>query len=81
MGLDLKLLPFYSNRAGGMEFSHAVLTCGRDYDLFNAIQAIEKLRGRDVSPDFQSYVSRADDRDSHYGITIDTPYGEPLSVS
>lgn len=39
MGLDLKLLPFYSNRAGGMEFSHAVLTCGRDYDLFNAMRA------------------------------------------
>ena len=78
MGLDLSLLPFDADHEG-LAFSHTVLDCERRRVLFDQILAIEKAHGRDVPERFTSYLSRDDKyEDTHYGVTKDTPYGEPL---
>lgn len=78
MGLDLKLLPFDGDHHD-LSFSHTVLTCDRNYDLFDQIQALEETRGRLVPTGFSSYVSRDEKyEESHYGETKETPYGQPL---
>lgn len=69
MGLDLILLPFDHN-----SFSHTVLSCQRNYQLFDWIQTLPAL---EVESGFQSYVSRDDKyEDTHYGETLETPYGD-----
>lgn len=75
MGLDLLLLPFDADFSD-LSFSHTILNCERRRDLFDAIQ--QTLRETPVPEHFRSYVSQADGRDSHYGITTETPYGESL---
>lgn len=75
MGLDLTLLPFDGDH-GDFCFSHTLLDCGRRRDLFDAI--METLHEVPVPDGFQSYMSRDGDRDSHYGVTTTTPYGQPL---
>ena len=77
MGLDLTLLPFYSN-SPTCDIAHTIIQCGRSSGLFDAIMALEEHRGRDVPATFTTYLSREEDQDTHYGLTIDTPYGEPL---
>lgn len=78
MGLELRLLPFDADQ-GDFAFSHTVLSCERHYGLFDPIQEIEKQRGRKVVDGFTSFVSRDDKyEETHYGKTIETPYGDPL---
>jgi len=73
MGLDLTLLPYWSETA---HFSHCVLELGRRSGLFERIQEIEAKFGKEVSEGFDSYLSRDDTyEESHYGITIKDPYG------
>lgn len=72
MGLDLYLLPFDE----GSVFSHTLLSCERRRDLFEVIMG--RLSETPVPDTFYTYLSREDDQDSHYGITTETPYGEPL---
>jgi hypothetical protein len=74
MGLDLRLLPV-DFHAGTWGFSHTVLDCERDYELFDA------LRGVDVIPvpaKFSTFSGRSAEGDPCYGDTQETPYGEPL---
>jgi hypothetical protein len=75
MGLDLSLLPFDCDHED-FAFSHTMLDCDRDDELFDALQALPSLR---VIPNFTSFRCRDDDGDSHYGPTTVTPYGEPLT--
>ena len=78
MGLDLTLLPFYSEDME-IPFSHDVIQLSRNYELFDIINAVEKQFGRDVPENFTSYVSRDDKyEDIHYGITATTSYGDSL---
>ncbi len=78
MGLDLYLLPFDCDH-NSIHFSHTILNCDKIYDLFDEIQEIEKKQGFDIPSDFTSYLCRDDKyEESHYGKTLDTPYGDPL---
>ncbi|MCP4102000.1 MAG: hypothetical protein GY750_11305 [Lentisphaerae bacterium] len=71
MGLDLTLLPMRDSN----DFSHEVLRV-TDWDKLEAIQS---LRQMEIDDGFNSYVSRDDAyEDTHYGETIETPYGERL---
>lgn len=75
MGLDLTLLPFYGD---GKEsnFAHTVLPLYRDGGSFEKMM---DLQATDVDSGFCSYLSRNDDyEESHYGETLETPYGERL---
>lgn len=74
MGLDLALLPFDCDYEY-FAFSHTVLDCGRDGELFEAIQM---LPTHPVMANFTSYLCRDGDGETHYGLTVVTPYGEPL---
>jgi hypothetical protein len=76
MGIDLTLLPFYSETA---EFSHTVLNLGRHYKLHEKINELNML---DVSEEFTSYVSRDDQwEDTHYGLTLKDPYGNRVKYT
>lgn len=78
MGVDLRLLPFDCGMSGN-EYSHTILSCERDYTLFDEIQLIEKQRARVVPPSFSTFVSRDGAyEEPHYGNTQETPYGDPL---
>lgn len=72
MGVDLSLLPF-----DNANFSHTVLDCERRRALF---EEIADLPATPVPQPFYTFRSRADHRDSHYGDTQETPYGEPLTA-
>lgn len=75
MGVDLRLLPFDCDQ-GDFAFSHTILELGRDYDLHNEIR---KLRKMPVPQTFTSFSGRAEGyEDTCYGVTNETPYGEPL---
>lgn len=75
MGLDLSLLP-YDCDMESLTFSHTVLQVERDYELYEKIQ---KLPSEKVDKSFSSYLSRDDKyEESHYGETIENPYGEPV---
>ena len=79
MGLDLKMLPFDTNVSHPEQYSHTVLTCARDNEMFERVMAQEKDFGLLVPHGFSSYVSRDDKyEESHYGLTVITPYGESL---
>jgi hypothetical protein len=79
MGLDLRLLPFEGELGQDSAFSHSVLSCSRNYDVFDAVQDIEKSKGRLVPRYFSTFLCRDDKyEESHYGNTQDTPYGERL---
>ncbi len=53
MGLDLVLLPF-----DGREYSHTVLDCERNNELFQEILELQKKKGRDVPEYFGTYLCR-----------------------
>ena len=78
MGMDLQILPLYNQRC---DFSHDLLGFHRDYDIFNEIEEIEKELGIEISDEgINTYVSRNEEEyeDSHYGKTLNTPYGNKL---
>ena len=79
MGLDLNLLPMYlGGQNDACNFSHSVIECKRDSDLFDEILKAEKDHGKLVPEGFVSYLSRADGKEPHYGETDQSPYGEKL---
>ena len=73
MSLELSLLPMIDHDS----FSHEVLTV-RDWDLMDKIRKLPQL---DIPDHFNSYLSREGDLDTHYGRTIETPYGERLTYT
>ena len=75
MGLDLTFLPFYG---GNADFAHTALDCVREADLFDAVDAIAKEKGRDVPDVFESPVSRHKGKPTHYGPTTKDAYGDPM---
>ena len=80
MGLDLNILPQYSQSA---DFSHDIISFSREGRLFELIRYAEKVYGIDVQIDkFTSYLGDPDpeDEDSgrRYGHTNTTPYGETI---
>lgn len=76
MGVDLALLPF-DFESDRFSFSHTVLNTERRKDLW---EEIARLESKAVPDGFNSYVSRNDDyEESHYGETLETPYGDRLT--
>jgi hypothetical protein len=71
MGMDLKLLPFCGDGITS-NFSHTVLDCPRNYDVFEKVRKIPQMP---VDDDFNSYFSD----ELHYGQTHETPYGYRLT--
>ncbi len=78
IGLDLQLLPIFSRMEDSIWYSHSVLELQRKIELFEKILEVEKKVGSFIPPNFDSYVSREKGKDSHYGETTYTPYGDPV---
>lgn len=56
----------------------SVLQCTRRTELFSTIEEIEERLGEKVPPHFHSLLSRADEPGPHWGVTTETPLGDPL---
>lgn len=74
MGVDLRLLPFDCDQ-GEFAYSHTLMEVGRNYDLHDKIR---RLRSMPVPKGFTSFCARGKDGEPTYGVTLKTPYGEPL---
>jgi hypothetical protein len=74
MGVDLRLLPFDADQ-GDFAFSHTILEVNGSRDLY---KKIKQLRSMPVPKDFTSFCAVGSDGESTYGLTKETPYGEPL---
>lgn len=74
MGVDLALLPFDSDH-GDFAYSHTMFEVGRDYELHGKIR---KLKSMPVPKGFSSFRASGADGETTYGVTAETPYGEPL---
>ena len=76
MGLDLRILPEYTER--NHDFSHDILSFHRD-EILDLIGDKEKECGHEILEPFNSYTSRDDKyEESHYGETFKTPYGNVI---
>lgn len=75
MGLDLRILPKFSENA---DFSHDLIELHRDSDLFDIIAKLENEKGRDVPRKGIYSFSGKDNKieGACYGVTIKTPYGD-----
>lgn len=72
MGIDLRILPKYSENA---DFAHDVIELDRDYEFFDIIQNLEKTNGREVGRNgITSWVGDGE----AYGKTHETPYGDAI---
>ena len=70
MGLDLRVLPVYSE---GADFSCTSLEFNRDYDLFGKLRELQKENGRDVPrKGFTGYMG------DNFGKKEEDAYGETL---
>ena len=75
MGLDLRLLPVFH----GAKFSHTLISCDRDSDLFELITEQEDRTGIDVTVlGIYSFCGEGKDGEDTYGKTILTPYGKRM---
>lgn len=74
MGMDLRILPQYSQNAN---FSHDIIDLHRDYELFVRIDKLESEKGKEVlTKGIQSFTGRCKEFEEYcYGKTIKTPYG------
>jgi len=72
MSVDLRLLPQYDKNA---DFSHDVLSCDRDYEMFELIRELEKSNGRQVKKGGINTFVAFNGENCHYGKTEDTAYG------
>ena len=78
MGLDLRLLPFDCDN-GDFAYSHTILSCDRDSQLFDAIRELNQLS---VTGRFYTFTGRQEGfEDVCYGNTQKTPYGEPVKFA
>jgi len=76
MGLDLRILPQY---AIGADFSHDILECDGDTEMFDFIKNVEKRNGRKVPRNgINSFSGTGEDGEHCYGQTIQTAYGEDM---
>jgi hypothetical protein len=77
MGVDLRLLPQYSQNA---DFAHDILECDRDYYMFDIISEAEKQNGRQVPRNgINTFTARGKNDEMCYGKTIETPYGGEMN--
>jgi len=74
MGVDLRLLPFDVDHEG-LCFSHTILSCDRDYDLWKSIESIPE---HPVPVSFTSFLGERKDGETIYGYTKIDPYGKPI---
>lgn len=79
MGVDLRLLPFDAD-FDGLHFSHTILNVRMDRDLWEAVDGVEQFP---VPDDFMSFSCRNQEEceETHYGNTVETPYGERLTYT
>ena len=76
MGVDLKLLPQYSQTA---DFSHDMIECGRDRKMFDIIGKLELENGREIPrKGISTFNARNKDGETCYGTTFTTPYGDTI---
>ena len=80
MALDLKLLPYFlGGKNDECNHSQSIIEMSINRELFDKIMIIEDISGRNVKPDFHSYLSTDwKTGENCYGETIETPYGEKL---
>lgn len=81
MGMDLRLLPFDWDQGESLSYSHTILSCDRDYDLFDQVEKFEPIY-RKVPKSFSCFLSRVPDGtyegERCYGEVNTTSYGDPL---
>ncbi len=75
MGLDLRILPQYSQEA---DFSHDIIGLHRDSDMFDIISELEEKTGREVPRKGVTTFSGNDEsfEGTCYGKITTTPYGD-----
>ena len=77
MGLDLRLLPQYNERA---DFSHDILSLSRDGEMFNIISEVEKENGKEIPRNgIYTFLATGKDGESKYGKTYESPYGDIIN--
>ena len=78
MGVDLLLLPIdYESKQ--LSFSHTVLSCERDYMLFEEIQGLLISLSTPIPDNLTTFVGRREGvEDTCYGGTITDPYGDQI---
>lgn len=75
MALDLKLLPIREHDS----YSHEIINVEREHETFEKIKKLCPVEN--VLAGFHSYLSRSGDGPTCYGLTVDTPYEEPLQYT
>jgi len=75
MGMDLSILPQYSQNA---DFSHDLIDLHRDSDLFERVDKLENEKGKEVPrKGIHSFIGSSETFEGPcYGPTIETPYGD-----
>lgn len=74
MSLELSMLPLDCDR-DDWGFSHSILWCSAESLWHDRLKGVPRTS---VPKNFSTYLSREDGKESHYGDTPTTPYGEPL---
>lgn len=76
MSLDLTLLPF-DHESDVLAYSHTVLPMSQNSRVF---EVLVDMPAKPVPARFTSFYSRDEKyEEPHYGATVETPYGEPLT--
>lgn len=75
MSLELRILISPSDR-----YAHEMLEVFLSTPLIELIQKVEEELGVPVRANFNTYLSRNNNREPHYGVTTTSPYGEVLKT-
>ena len=79
MGLDLTLIPAYSEDPNNNFFSHDLISLDRDSDLFDEILSLQNEFGRHIKlGGINTYIGSNDGGEPAYGLTERTKYGEVI---
>ena len=77
MGIDLRILPQYSQNA---DFAHDLIGLHRDSDLFERVDKLENEKGKEVPrKGIRSFTGGdKESEEPRYSTTIETPYGDVM---
>jgi hypothetical protein len=83
MGRDLYLLPLdYLSRDRNWGYSHTVLNCPRNYELYDAIEKRDPIVIQDIDVSCYMHVIEGGDSEGEYGygaLPKTDPYGDPMT--
>jgi hypothetical protein len=74
MGVELKLMPLWRP---GSDLAHDMISIGKDYELFDAINRLPK---KELEKPVWSYNAVLPDGENTYGLIEKDPYGERLTT-